>query len=90
MREEVMGPSGSGITALESRIRVGCVVSVWPFTVELTRSNCRPLRPATCQSVRMVFLALIPGVHTIGAIKLTDIETQYVLTLRYSNTSLFD
>jgi len=38
----------------------------------------------------MVFLALIPGVHTIEAITLTDIETQYVLTLRYSSTSLFD
>lgn len=42
-----------------------------------------PLRPATCQSVRMSFLALAPGVHTIEALTLTDIETQHALTLRF-------
>jgi len=66
LREETIGPSGSGIMSLESRVRVG------------------PLRPATCQSVRMVFLALMTGVHTIEAIMLTDIETKHVLTLRMS------
>jgi hypothetical protein len=45
----------------------------------------RPLRPATCQSVRMSFLALAPGVHTIEALTLTDIETQHALTLRFGS-----
>lgn len=31
----------------------------------------------------MSFLALVPGVHTIGALMLTDTETQHALTLRY-------
>jgi hypothetical protein len=48
----------------------------------------RPLRSGTCQSVRMSFLALVPGVHTIGALMLTDTETQHALTLRYSITWL--
>jgi hypothetical protein len=30
-----------------------------------------------------MFLALVPGVHTIGALMLTDTETQQALTLRY-------
>ena len=34
----------------------------------------------------MTFLALVPGVHTIGALMLTDTETQHVLTLRYDIT----
>jgi hypothetical protein len=46
----------------------------------------RPLRSATCQSVRMTFLALVPGIHTIGALILTDTETQHSLTLRYGIT----
>ncbi|KAH9055542.1 hypothetical protein EDB87DRAFT_1688093 [Lactarius vividus] len=45
-----------------------------------------PLQPATCPSVRMLFLvALAPGVHpkvhAIEALTLTDIETQHALTL---------
>jgi|GraSoiStandDraft_30_1057271.scaffolds.fasta_scaffold1588503_1 hypothetical protein len=44
----------------------------------------RPLQPATCQSVKMAFLALSPGVHTIEALTLTDTDTQHALTLRYS------
>jgi hypothetical protein len=54
------------------------------FVVELIgEGDGRPLRPATCQSVRMTFLALVPGVHTIGALMLTDTETQHTLILRY-------
>ncbi|KAI9465379.1 TRAPP trafficking subunit Trs65-domain-containing protein [Lactarius psammicola] len=49
-----------------------------------SRVRVGPLRPATCQSVRMSFLALAPGVHTIEALTLTDIETQHALTLRTS------
>ncbi|KAF8268203.1 TRAPP trafficking subunit Trs65-domain-containing protein [Lactarius quietus] len=49
-----------------------------------SRVRVGPLRPATCQSVRMSFLTLAPGVHTIEALTLTDIETQHALTLRTS------
>lgn len=49
-----------------------------------SRVRVGPLRPATCQSVRMAFLALAPGVHTIEALTLTDVETQHALTLRTS------
>ncbi|KAI9457523.1 TRAPP trafficking subunit Trs65-domain-containing protein [Russula earlei] len=49
-----------------------------------SRVRVGPLRPATCQSVRMSFLALVPGVHIIEHITLTDIETQHTLTLRTS------
>ncbi|KAH8993508.1 TRAPP trafficking subunit Trs65-domain-containing protein [Lactarius akahatsu] len=49
-----------------------------------SRVRVGPLRPATCQSVRMSFLALAPGVHTIEALTLTDVETQHALTLRTS------
>ncbi|KAI9437616.1 TRAPP trafficking subunit Trs65-domain-containing protein [Lactarius indigo] len=58
---------------------------VGPGIVPLeSRVRVGPLRPATCQSVRMSFLALAPGVHTIEALTLTDIETQHALTLRTS------
>jgi len=35
----------------------------------------------------MSFLALAPGVHTIEALTLTDIETQHALTLRLAGAS---
>jgi hypothetical protein len=43
----------------------------------------RPLRPSTSQSLRMEFLALSPGVHTIEMLTLTDVETGHSITLRY-------
>lgn len=43
----------------------------------------RPLRPSTCQSVRMDFLALSPGVHPVDSLMLTDIETGYAVNLRW-------
>jgi hypothetical protein len=36
----------------------------------------------------MAFLALAPGMHTIEALILTDIETQHALILRYDLISL--
>src|ERR1700733_9307575 len=45
----------------------------------------RPLRPATCQSVRMDFLALVPGVHTIDVLTLTDVESGFAMNLRCAN-----
>jgi len=49
-----------------------------------SRVRIGPLRPATCQSVKMAFLALSPGVHTIESLMLTDTDTQHALTLRTS------
>ncbi|KDQ55571.1 hypothetical protein JAAARDRAFT_195423 [Jaapia argillacea MUCL 33604] len=46
------------------------------------RIRVGPLRPSTCQSVRMEFLALTHGVHTIDTLTLTDIETGYSMNLR--------
>ncbi|ETW87585.1 hypothetical protein HETIRDRAFT_448069 [Heterobasidion irregulare TC 32-1] len=46
------------------------------------RVRVGPLRPSTCQSVRMDFLALAPGVHPIETLTLTDVETGYSINLR--------
>lgn len=44
---------------------------------------CRPLLPLACQSVRMKFLAVSPGVHTIAALTLMDVELGYSINLRW-------
>ncbi|KAJ1311155.1 hypothetical protein OPQ81_009656 [Rhizoctonia solani] len=41
-----------------------------------------PLRPGTCQSVRMRFLAIQPGSHSVETLTLTDVETGYAINLR--------
>lgn len=41
-----------------------------------------PLRPSACQSVRMEFLAVTPGVHPIDALTLTDVESGFSMNLR--------
>ncbi|KAI0338227.1 hypothetical protein BDW22DRAFT_801140 [Trametopsis cervina] len=46
------------------------------------RVRIGPLLPSTCQSVRMDFLALTPGVHSIESLTLTDIQTGYTMHLR--------
>jgi hypothetical protein len=43
----------------------------------------RPLHPGTCQSTEMQFMALSPGVHSIDALVLTDVNFNYSLNLRY-------
>lgn len=47
-----------------------------------SRVRIGPLRPSACQSVRMEFLALTPGVHSIDALTLTDIESGLSMNLR--------
>lgn len=42
-----------------------------------------PLRPTACQSVRMDFLAVLPGVHSIDTLTLTDTESGFSMNLRY-------
>ncbi|CAL1706026.1 unnamed protein product [Somion occarium] len=46
------------------------------------RVRIGPLLPSTCQSVRMDFLALSPGVHSVDTLTLTDIQTGYTMNLR--------
>ncbi|KAF9076293.1 TRAPP trafficking subunit Trs65-domain-containing protein [Rhodocollybia butyracea] len=41
-----------------------------------------PLLPSACQSVRMKFLALSPGVHSIDTLTLTDVESGLAMNLR--------
>jgi hypothetical protein len=42
----------------------------------------RPLKPLTCQSVRMEFLAVAPGVHSIDTLTLTDVQSGFTMNLR--------
>ncbi|KAF5384434.1 hypothetical protein D9615_003460 [Tricholomella constricta] len=46
------------------------------------RVRIGPLRPSACQSVRMEFLAVTPGVHSIDALTLTDVESGFSMNLR--------
>ncbi|KAH7911026.1 TRAPP trafficking subunit Trs65-domain-containing protein [Hygrophoropsis aurantiaca] len=46
------------------------------------RVRVGPLRPSTCQSVRMDFLAVAPGLHSVDLLTLTDIETGFSVNLR--------
>ncbi|KAG9081276.1 hypothetical protein FS749_007788 [Ceratobasidium sp. UAMH 11750] len=41
-----------------------------------------PLRPGTCQSVRMRFLAVQAGVYTVDTLTLTDTETGFATNLK--------
>ncbi|KAI6033223.1 TRAPP trafficking subunit Trs65-domain-containing protein [Pisolithus orientalis] len=45
------------------------------------RVRVGPLKPSTCQSVRLDFLALSPGVHSVN-LTLVDVETGYLMNLR--------
>jgi hypothetical protein len=53
-----------------------------PYAVRGTDDGHRPLRPTTCQSVRMQFIAMPPGVHPVDTLTLTDVETGYSVNLR--------
>jgi len=46
------------------------------------RIRIGPLRPHTCQSVRMQFLALRPGVHSITSLTFTDVESGFTKNLK--------
>lgn len=46
------------------------------------RVRIGPLLPAACQSVRMEFLAVTPGVHSINTLTLTDVVSGYSTNLR--------
>ena len=64
---------------------VGCGLGKWfgrAFREMLILWICSPLRPSSCQSVRMDFLAVSPGVHSIDTLILTDVETGFAMNLR--------
>lgn len=44
--------------------------------------SSRPLQPGTCQSARIKFLALGPGVHSVGELEITDMTTGQQTRLR--------
>ncbi|KAG7451363.1 uncharacterized protein BT62DRAFT_882978 [Guyanagaster necrorhizus] len=46
------------------------------------RVRIGPLLPTACQSVRMKFLALTSGIHTIDVLTLTDVESGFSTNLR--------
>ncbi|KAJ3999678.1 TRAPP trafficking subunit Trs65-domain-containing protein [Lentinula boryana] len=46
------------------------------------RVRIGPLLPSACQSVRMKFLAVSPGVHSIDTLTLTDVESGLAMNLR--------
>ena len=55
----------------------------YPGVLPMTkRVRIGPLRPSACQSVRMDFLAVSPGVHSIDTLTLTDTETGFSMNLR--------
>jgi hypothetical protein len=77
-----------GVLPLESRIRIGYVTRMTPSKpLVLSLTSYRPLRPSACQSVRMKFLAVSPGVHSIDSLTLTDIESGFSTNLRYVCTN---
>ncbi|GBE80412.1 hypothetical protein SCP_0301270 [Sparassis crispa] len=47
-----------------------------------SRVRVGPLLPSTCQSVRMDFLALAPGVHSVDTLTLTDVRTGFTMHLK--------
>lgn len=57
-------------------------IQVHGRNIECFDPTCRPLLPSTCQSVRMDFLALAPGVHSIDTLTLTDVQTGFTMNLR--------
>lgn len=77
-----LGGGSLGIMPLENRVRIGCVPSAVLLTFVFIIILSRPLLPSTCQSVRMDFLALTPGVHPIDELVLTDIQSGYSMHLR--------
>lgn len=71
--------SRGGKTTIEELKSVMTPPGILPLQ---NRVRVGPLRPSTCQSVRMDFLAMTPGVHSVEIISLTDIETGFSMDLR--------
>ncbi|KAH7928893.1 hypothetical protein BV22DRAFT_162664 [Leucogyrophana mollusca] len=75
--EERKGPNGK--TTLEELKSALVPPGILPLQ---NRVRVGPLRPSTCQSVRMDFLAVAPGLHSVDLLTLTDIETGFSVNLR--------
>ncbi|KLO07583.1 hypothetical protein SCHPADRAFT_881506 [Schizopora paradoxa] len=64
-------------------VREGSSAPVTPgFTPLESRIRIGPLAQSSCQSVRMRFLAILPGIHSIDGLVLTDVETGHATNLR--------
>ena len=64
---------------------VGCRLGEW-FWESFQRNAdfygcCSPILPLSCQSVRMGFLAVSPGVHLIDTLTLMDVETSTIIDM---------
>jgi hypothetical protein len=71
--------SRGGKTTIEELKSVMTPPGILPLQ---NRVRVGPLRPSTCQSVRMDFLAMTPGVHSVDILSFTDIETGFSMDLR--------
>ena len=74
LKGEDEGGRVASIVALDQDVRIGCVHST-PSNLILTRSSHRPLAPQSCQSVRLRFLAVRPGAHTLEQLRIVDLAT---------------
>ncbi|KAJ7592385.1 TRAPP trafficking subunit Trs65-domain-containing protein [Mycena floridula] len=62
---------------------VGALADDSPGVLPLdNRVRIGPLLPSACQSVRMEFLAVTPGVHSIDTLTLVDVESGFSMNLR--------
>ncbi|RDX41033.1 hypothetical protein OH76DRAFT_1459295 [Lentinus brumalis] len=80
----VLNPSWTRMFEAKKEREVGGKGDVRPpgiFPLE-NRVWIGPLSPSTCQSVQMDFLALALGVHSIGVLTLTDIQSGVTMHLR--------
>ncbi|KIM34154.1 hypothetical protein M408DRAFT_5489 [Serendipita vermifera MAFF 305830] len=59
--------------------RIGSQAGIIPLE---NRIRVGPLRPETCQSVRIQFMALRPGLHSVDTLTITDTEAEFTLNLR--------
>ncbi|KAK7446307.1 hypothetical protein VKT23_014513 [Stygiomarasmius scandens] len=97
-REMIMGlqqnlnPNQKGFKKNTKRSGAATVAALMAMEKEKTRGpgvlplenrvRIGPLLPSACQSVRMKFLAVSPGVHAIDTLTLTDIESGFSMNLR--------
>ncbi|KXN80707.1 hypothetical protein AN958_08257 [Leucoagaricus sp. SymC.cos] len=81
-RRRRRGPGGANAVASEAHGGAAEKMG-YPGIIPMEgRVRIGPLLPSACQSMRMEFLAASPGVHSIEALTLTDIESGLSVSLR--------
>ncbi|THU79801.1 hypothetical protein K435DRAFT_875060 [Dendrothele bispora CBS 962.96] len=91
-REMIIGLNQKGLRKNQRRSGAATAAALMAMEKEKTRGpgvlplenrvRIGPLLPSACQSVRMKFLAVSPGVHAIDTLTLTDIESGFSMNLR--------